>query len=98
MLSQIAGAFVIVGIPLVSAAWFAGPTRPATAARRFIAPFLRDQPVLAFAITTLAMILIFIWRPIPATGTAAGIIVFLALALLGTEVLRRQTEREFPST
>src|SRR5262249_17835984 len=42
------------------------------------------------------MLLIFIWQPIPATGTAIGIIVFLALALLGTELLRRQIAVEFP--
>ncbi len=32
MLSEIAGAFVIVGIPLVLAAWFAGPAKLATSA------------------------------------------------------------------
>ncbi|MBV8988029.1 MAG: SHOCT domain-containing protein [Solirubrobacterales bacterium] len=42
------------------------------------------------------MVLIFIWQPIPATGTPIGMIVFLALALLGTEALRRQTAAEFP--
>ena len=40
--------------------------------------------------------MIFIWQPIPATGTPIGIVVFMALALLGTEVLRRQTAVEFP--
>ena len=96
MLSEIAGAFVIVGIPLILAAWFAGPARLATKARRAIAPFLRDQPVATFAIVGTIMVLIFIWRPIPATGRPAGIIVFLVLAFVGTEVLRRQTAREFP--
>jgi hypothetical protein len=42
------------------------------------------------------MVLIFIWHPIPATHRPAGVTVFLALAFLGTEVLRRQTAREFP--
>jgi hypothetical protein len=42
------------------------------------------------------MALIFIWQPIPATGTPVGIIVFLALACLGTVLLRRQTAEEFP--
>ncbi len=42
------------------------------------------------------MLLIFIWGPIPATHKPAGIIVFLGLALFGTEVLRRQTATEFP--
>ena len=96
MLSEIAGAFVIVGIPLIAAAWFAGPARLAVKARRAIAPFLRDQPEWTFAIVAFIMLLIFIWGPIPATHKPAGIIVFLALALLGTEVLRRQTATEFP--
>jgi hypothetical protein len=96
MLTEIAGAFVIVGVPLIVAAWFAGPARLAVRGRRAIAPFMRDQPLLTFGIVTLVMALIFIWGPIPATHRLAGIIVFLALALLGTEVLRRQTGAEFP--
>jgi hypothetical protein len=96
MLSEIAGAFVIVGVPLIAAAWFAGPAKLAVKARRFIAPFLREQPAWTFAIVGGIMLLIFIWGPIPATRKPAGIIVFLVLAFFGTEVLRRQTEREFP--
>ena len=34
MLSEIAGAFVIIGVPLILAAWFAGPSRLATRGRR----------------------------------------------------------------
>lgn len=96
MLSEIAGAFVFVGIPLIAAGWFAGPARLAVKARRAIAPFLRDQPEWTFGIVAFIMLLIFIWGPIPATHKPAGIIVFLALALFGTEVLRRQTAAEFP--
>lgn len=96
MLKEIAGAFVFVGIPLILAAWFAGPSRPATAARREIAPFLRDQPGWTYAIVLVIMLAIFVWDPIPATGKPAGIIVFLALALFGTYLLRRQTAEEFP--
>ena len=97
MLSEIAGAFVVVGVPLIAAAWFAGPARLAVRARRAIAPFLRDQAGWSFAIVAGIMALIFIWQPIPATGTPVGIIVFLALAFLGTELLRRQTAEEFPN-
>jgi hypothetical protein len=96
MLSEIAGAFVVVGVPLIAAAWFAGPTRLAVRARRAIAPFLRDRPDWTFGIVATIMALIFIWQPIPATGTPVGIIVFLALAFLGTVLLRRQTAAEFP--
>ncbi|HME01644.1 MAG TPA: hypothetical protein VKG38_01260 [Solirubrobacteraceae bacterium] len=95
-LAEIAGAFIVIGIPLIAAAWFAGPAKLATRARSAIAPFLRHQPGWTYGIVTGIMALIFIWDPIPATGKAAGIIVFLALAYLGTYVLRHQTAEEFP--
>ncbi len=96
MLIEIAGAFVIVGVPLIIAAWFAGPAHLATIGRRAIAPFMREQPVLTFGIVTVVMALIFIWGPIPAMHRLAGIIVFLVLALVGTQALRHQTAAEFP--
>ena len=57
---------------------------------------LRDRPAESYAVTLAVMVLVFIWDPIPATGTPAGIIVFTLLALLGTYLLRRQTALEFP--
>jgi hypothetical protein len=98
MLSEIAGAFVFVGVPLIAAAWFAGPARLAVRMRRAIAPFLRDHPGATFGIVAGILLLIFIWGPIPATHRPAGIIVFTVLAMFGTAVLRQQTEREFPDS
>ncbi len=96
LLAEVAGAVVFVGTVLVLAAWFAGPARPCAATRRAMAPFLREHPVGTYGITLAVMTLVFLWDPIPATGKPAGIIVFTVLALVGTEVLRRQTAREFP--
>ena len=96
-LSEIAGAFIVVGVPLIGAAWLAGPASAAVRARREIAPFLHDHPGWAYAITAGAMAIVFLWNPIPATGKPAGIIVFLGLALLGTFLLSRQTGEEFPA-
>jgi hypothetical protein len=95
-LSEIAGAFIFIGVPLIAAGWFAGPAAWAVRARGAIAPFLRERPDWTYAITGAIMGLIFIWNPIPATGKPAGIIVFLALAFLGIYLLRRQTAAEFP--
>lgn len=95
-LSEIAGAFVFIGVPLIAAAWFAGPAKLAVRARAAIAPFLREHADWTYAITAVVMALIFAWDPIPATSKAAGIIVLLALAFLGTYLLRRQTAAEFP--
>jgi hypothetical protein len=98
MLTEIAGAFVFVGVPLIAAAWFAGPTRLAVRMRGAIAPFLRDHAVATFGIVAGLLLLIFIWGPIPATTRPAGIIVFTVLAMFGTAVLRDQTAREFPAS
>ncbi len=96
MINEIAGAFILFGAIVVLAAWFAGPTRPATAGRRSIAPYLRDRPGWAFGVVAAVMVLIFIIDPIPATGKPVGMLVFFLLAMFGTEVLRRQTAQEFP--
>jgi hypothetical protein len=96
ILADVAGACILGGAVLIVAGWFAGPARPAYAARRWLAPFLRTHHVEAFGITLAAMVLLFAWNPIPATGKPIGILVFTLLALLGTHVLIRQTAREFP--
>jgi hypothetical protein len=97
IMGDISVGFIVVGAVAIVAAWFAGPARPAWLSRRWIAPFLRDHAAWTFAIVAFVMLLIFIWQPIHAAGTPAGIIAFSVLALVGTEALRRQTAREFPA-
>lgn len=96
LLFEVATAVIFVAVILIVAAWFAGPGRWPRTGREAIAPFLRERPVPAYAITLGVLALLFIWNPIPATGTPAGIITFIALGLLGTTVLIRQTAVEFP--
>jgi hypothetical protein len=97
ILSTIAGAVVFTGLLLVASAWFAGPARPARAGREALAPFMREHETGTYGVTLGLLLLLFIWDPIPATGTPAGIITFSVLALFGTFVLRRQTLEEFPN-
>ena len=82
---------------MIAAAWFAGPSRYATRARQFIAPFLREHPEWVYAIVAVIMLLIFIWNPIPSTGKLAGIVIYTLLAFFGAYILRRQTAEEFPA-
>ena len=96
ILNDVAGAVVFIGVILVAAAWFAGPARPAFVARQAIAPFLREQTVATYGIALGILVLILIWDPIPATSKPLGILIFTVLALVGTELLIRQTAREFP--
>ena len=97
LLGQIAGAFILVGAAVVLSGWFAGPSRLWTPVRRALAPYMRENPVWTFGAALAIMILIFIWNPIPATGTLGGIVVFTALAMFGTWALRRQVAVEFPN-
>jgi hypothetical protein len=96
MLTQIAGAVILIGVVVVVCAWFAGPSRFAVPARRWLAPYVRAHPAAMYGAVAVILLIIFIWQPIPATGKPVGMLVFAVLAAVGTEILRRQMDREFP--
>jgi hypothetical protein len=96
LLVQVASASIIIGVPVILAAWFAGPSRWAVAGRRFLAPPLNDRPALAYWITAALLALVFIWGPIPATRNPFEMLLFTILAFFGAYVLREQIAREFP--
>lgn len=94
LLKQVGQATLILGLPVVFGAWLAGGTRPAVAFRRWSGPRLHDQPSLAYWVVGGVLVLIFAWGPIPATRTLIPSLILIALALFGTEMLRRQIEEE----
>lgn len=96
VLSDIAWSTVLIGIPVIFAGLLAGPTRSATTLRRLMAPYLRDRPDITFGALALLLLLLFAWGPIVATKTLTGIAIIIVLAVFGTEMLRRETAREFP--
>jgi Short C-terminal domain len=96
MLSDVAQAAIVMGIPVVIAAWLAGPARPAVAIRRALAPWLRTRPVLAYAALAVGILLVIWWEPIPATRMVLPVLLMIALSFAGLEVLRRQVAEEFP--
>jgi hypothetical protein len=96
MLTELAGAVILIGLVIIAAAWLAGNARYAVAARRWLAPYMRNYPVAVFGVAGAALVLVFLWQPIPATGEPVGMLVFAVLAAVGVELLRRQTVREFP--
>jgi putative oligomerization/nucleic acid binding protein len=87
---------VIYGLVVVAAAWLGGPTRPAQAVRRALAPSMRDHPERVYAGVGFVYLLILLWGPTPALRHIVPILIIAALLVLGLEVLRRQTAREFP--
>ncbi|MBJ7332008.1 MAG: SHOCT domain-containing protein [Solirubrobacteraceae bacterium] len=87
---------VIIGLGVVVAAWLGGPSRPATATRRFSAPALADRPDAVGIGVAVALLALIAWAPIPALRRITFILLLIVLLVVGVIVLRRQTAREFP--
>lgn len=96
LLVQVATSAIIIGIPVILSAWIAGPAHWAVSFRRYVAPYLRERPQLAYWVTAAVLALFFIWGPIPATRNPWEILLFTILAFVGAHVLRDQIAREFP--
>jgi hypothetical protein len=96
ILQQIAWATIAIGIPVVFAAWLAGPRRAAVGLRRWMAPTMRDRPGIAWSIFAVIVLLVLAWGPIPATRMPVTIVLIIGLSIWGFAVLRRQCVREFP--
>jgi hypothetical protein len=86
---------VAYGIVIVLAAWLAGPTRWATSIRHWLTPYLR-QPNYAYGGLAVLLAFLFWWDPVIATHRVVPSLLLIALAVLGTEMLRRQVIGEFP--
>lgn len=86
---------IVYGIGIIFAAWIAGTSRPATWVRRSLAPTMRDHPIVIYGAVTIALFLVLISGPTDAQRIYPLLILF-GFAFVGTEMLRRQTEREFP--
>ena len=95
LLVDIASATIAYGVIMIVAAWLAGPTRPATAVRRVIAPYLRE-PAIAYGVLVVAVAGLVWWAPTPAWRNAILAGILIALLAAGVEALRRQVIREFP--
>ena len=96
LLFNIAVAMVVYGLLVVAAAWLAGPTRPAIAIRKFLAPSLRESPAVAYSVVGAVLLLVVLWGPTPAFRNLWWILVFAVLLALGVTMLQRETALEFP--
>jgi Short C-terminal domain len=96
MLRDVAQAVIVAGIPLILAAMLAGPMRGAVAFRRVAAPWLRDEPGVAYGVAGALAILVIAWGPIPATRMLLPVLVMVGVLALGVRALRVQAAEEFP--
>ena len=94
LLREIARSFVVLGVVLIAAAWFAGPSRWATRGRAAIAPTLRDRPEVAYTVVGAVLLIVLLLGVLPGTGRLLGLLIYVVLAIAGTAALRRQVIAE----
>jgi hypothetical protein len=98
ILGQIGRAGILYGAITVLGAVLAGPTRAATAVRRWLAPYLNDRPALVWTVLGAMFALVVLWGPTHALHEWWGIVIFGGLLAIGLAALRRETMKEFPSS
>jgi len=86
---------LVYGGLVIVAAWIAGPARAAASVRRWLAPTMREHPIVIYGFVALVLLIVLLTGPTDAQRIYPLLIVF-GLAFVGTGVLRRQTLREFP--
>ena len=96
MLGDIGWATILYGVLIVIASWLAGPMRPATALRRWVAPVLNRRQSIAWTGVAIAFILVVLWGGTYALRNPWGILTLGALVGAGVWALRLETLREFP--
>ena len=88
---------LVIGLAFIGGGLLAGPGRHEVAMRRFLAPYLREQPVVVYAVLAFIFLLWLTLLPtINNLGQVLVVLILAALAVVGVEILRRQTAREFP--
>jgi hypothetical protein len=88
---------LVIGLAFIGGGLLAGPGPREVAVRRFLAPYLRDRPVVVYAVLAFVFLLWLAFLPtINNLGQVLVVLILAALAVVGVEILRRQTAREFP--
>ena len=88
---------LVIGLAFIGGGLLAGPGRHEVAVRRFLAPYLRDRPVVVYAVLAFVFLIWLAFLPtINNLGQVLIVLVLAGLAVVGVEILRRQTAREFP--
>ena len=98
LLRGIAIALIGYGIVFLAGALLAGPSRPATASRRWVAPYFREQAWLVYGVVAVLFLLVIAWGPTVATRQLWGILLLGGLLFFGVYMFQRETLAEFPES
>ena len=86
---------VVIGVLFVMASWLAGPGRRALAARRTLAPALRER-VWAYVGLVVVGLILLLTGPVSDFTRFLVVAILVALGVAWIELTRAQTLREFP--
>jgi hypothetical protein len=96
VLRDIAIILVVYGALVLFATVLAGPSRPAVAIRRWLAPSFRHHPVVVWLAALAVFLILLAWGPTAGDRRLLGVAILAATSAIAIEALRRQTLREFP--
>jgi hypothetical protein len=96
LLNELAWAWLAIGVVVFAYALLVGPSRPAVAARRFIAPVM-SSPVGAWTLAIGVLVLYLVLAPGITIDRWVPALVLIALFITAVELLRRQIVREHPA-
>jgi Short C-terminal domain len=86
---------IAIGLVALLGVWLSGQTASGTAARRYLAPVLA-RPLLTYGILATLFLLFVWWGPFAQARRPLWLVVTAVLLVIGVEVFRRLTAREFP--
>lgn len=98
LMISIATTVIVVGVLFAAAGWLASPNAPARAARRYLAPALRDHLAYVYAGLALLVCLYFLVGPGEGLRAFLTTLIVAAMAAFGIRELRNQTLEEYPDT
>lgn len=89
-------AWVILDLGLVGLlwSWFLGPMRWAVAARRWLGPRIGASAAAFYAVAAVISLILLAWGPLSNIHTFIGLLIVIAILVLGVESIRRQVRRE----
>ncbi len=96
LLVSVATTIATYGVVIVFGTFIVGPSRAATAVRRFAAPVMNADTAVFWIGAAVLFVIVWMWEPTPAFGIWWSVLALLVVAGLGLELLRRRSLAEFP--
>lgn len=96
LLISVALTIATYGAIIVFGTFMVGPSRPATAVRRSVAPVMNTDATVFWIGAAVLFLLVWLWEPTAAFGIWWSVLVLLMVGAAGLELLRRRSRMEFP--